>query len=982
MSVKLKKTKVYASLMLAFGGSLTVGVAPSFAQQTPQQQQQALEGVQITGSRIVSPNAESPSPLQVITSEEIRASGATNVQELLLKNPTFGTPALSRTNSNFATSSAGVATVDLRNLGVSRTLVLVNGRRFIAGVPGESAVDLNTIPTDFIERIELLTGGASSVYGSDAVAGVVNIILKRNFEGFLLDTAYGISEEGDNQLRRIGLTWGAASGRGSLMGYLGYTDQRGVLSRDRDFAAVDQASEGAFFTGEPGDFFTARRPFFSSFAPQGYFFGDTDSFTYDRLGNTIPISTNGAGGTGAGATGFNRSEFRTIAVPTERYLFAGTGDFAITDKHTVFFEGTYASSQTKSRLEPFPLAADDIYPATGGQVPAEFMVNGVLLRNPLVPDRLFNDSSDNDGDGLRDYFFTRRLSEVGTRGNVADRDTFRILTGLKGSLTSVWNYDSYVAYGSTKEAQVSSGQVNVLNFRNALEAIPDVDDVNGNGNTTEPICRDANARAQGCVPINVFGFNTISPAALNYVTAPGLLATFTTQKLAGATVTGAPFQLPAGPLGIAAGVEYREEFSRSEFDPLQQAGLNAGNAIPRTEGEFDVTEYFAETRVPILKDRPFARQLNFTGAVRFADYSTVGNTFSWNAGLEWAPINDVRFRATRSLSTRAPNINELFTPPTQNFPTGLNDPCLGVTATTPGATAAACRAAPGVAANIAANGAFTLNQADLQGTSGFDRGNPNLKEEEGRSTTVGLVFNPRSIPALSNFVFTLDYFNIKIDDAIVPTPRQFILDQCYGGDTSFCQFITRRPAAVGANSAGSLDGIDSTETNSGDLVTEGIDVTVAYANRVGPGRLFARLAYTYLIEGYLTPLPGADRDQFRGEVGAPKNKALLTLGYSWGPWGVTSQTTYIGRVALDDQFLQGFDLAPGSVTTKEKVYNDFQFTYQYRKAQFYLGIDNAFDTKPAPIISGLPLNDTGTETHAGTYDPIGRRYYIGVRLAL
>ena len=982
MAVKLKRTKVYASLMLAFGGSLAFGVAPSFAQQTQQQQQ--LEGVQITGSRLISPNAESPSPLQVITSEQIRESGATNVQELLLKNPTLGTPALSRTNSNFLTSSAGVATVDLRNLGTARTLVLVNGRRFVAGVPGDSAVDLNAIPTDFVERIELLTGGASATYGSDAVAGVVNIILKRNFEGFLLDTAYGRSQEGDDTLRRIGLTFGtsAAGGRGNVMGYIGYTDQGGVLSRDRDRSAVDQASEGAFFTGEPDDFFTARRPFFSSFAPQGRFFRDMGSFTYDRQGNVIPFSTNGVGGTGVGATGFNRSEFRTIAVPTERYLFAGTGDWAITDKHSVFFEGTYAATQTKSRLEPFPLSADDIYPATGGQVPAEFMVNGALLRNPLVPDALFNFITDKDGDGLRDYFFTRRLSEVGTRGNVADRDTFRVLTGLKGSLTPIWNYDSYVAYGSTKESQVSSGQVNVLNFRNALEAIPDVDDVNGNGNTTEPICRDANARAQGCVPINLFGFNTISPTALQYVTAPGLLATFTTQKLAGGTVSGEPFRLPAGPLGIAAGVEYREEFSRSEFDPLQQAGLNAGNAIPRTEGEFDVTEYFAETRVPILKDAPFAKSFSFLGAVRFGDYSTVGNTFSWNAGLEWSPITDLKFRGTRAQSTRAPNINELFSPPSQTFPTGLTDPCLAVTATTPGATATACRANPGVAANIAANGAFTLNQADLQGISGFNRGNPNLDEEKGRSLTLGLVFAPRSIPALNNFVFTADYFNIKIADAIVPTPRQFILDQCFGGDTSFCQFITRRPAAVGANSAGSLEFIDSAQTNSGELATEGIDVTIGYANRVGPGRLSARLAWTYLIDLYLIPLPGADRDQQRGEVGAPKNKASLTLGYSWGPFGITSQTTYFGKVALDDQFLAGFDLAPGSVTTKEKIYNDFQFTYRYRKAQFYLGIDNAFNTGPAPIISGLPGNDTGTETHAGQYDPIGRRYYVGVRLAL
>jgi outer membrane receptor protein involved in Fe transport len=273
--------------------------------------------------------------------------------------------------------------------------------------------------------------------------------------------------------------------------------------------------------------------------------------------------------------------------------------------------------------------------------------------------------------------------------------------------------------------------------------------------------------------------------------------------------------------------------------------------------------------------------------------------------------------------------------------------------------------------------------------SGFDRGNPNLGEEKGNSWTLGLVVTPRSIPALSNVALTIDYFNIKIDDAIVPTPRQFILDQCYGGDASFCQFITRRPAAVGANSAGSLQFIDSAQTNSGELVTKGVDVTLSYGDTIGPGRFDGRLSWTYLIEGYITPLPGSDRDHFKGEVpgdsgfGAPKNKGYLTLGYKWNQFAVRTQTTYIGRMALDDQFLKGFDLARGSITVPSKVYNDVQFTYSPMKwVDFYLGVDNVFDEEPAPIISGLPGNITGTETAADIYDAIGRRYYVGFRMRL
>lgn len=956
------------SIRLICLGGVTLGMSAAFAQTaTPE-----IQKVTVTGSRISSPNAESPSPLQVLSSADIAQSGATNLQELLLENPTMGTPAISRTNSNFSTASAGVATVDLRNLGIDRTLVLINGRRVVSGLPGSAAVDLNTIPTDFIERVELLTGGASATYGSDAVAGVVNIILKKNFNGVLADASIGGSEQGDDAKRKLSLTFGTSSadGASNIMGHFGYSRQGAVYSKDRDISAVDQYSEGAL-TGNAADLFKPRRPFFSGYAPQGYFYHDTGSYTYDAAGNPIPVSTNG--NATQAPTGYNRSEFRTIAVPTERYNFATSGNLALNENHSAFFEGNYASTSVTTKLEPFALGSDNIY--ANGQVPAETFVNGVAVRNPLVPQYLYDRISDTDGDGLRDYFFTRRMAEVGNRGSTAERDTFRLATGLKGTVKD-WNYEVYGVYGSTKEAQSSGGQVNVLNFRNALQAVPGADGT--------PMCADATARSQGCVPINVFGFNSISPAAFKYVNAPGSLETVTTQKLIGGSISGEPFQLPAGALGVAAGYEWRKEFSSSTPDALTQAGLNAGNATPPTSGEFEVKEAFIETRIPLLKDKAFAKSLSFLGAVRLGDYSTVGNTTSWNGGFEWSPVADVKFRATRALSTRAPNINELFSPPSQDFPSGLKDPCEGVTATSAGAKDDACRAAPGVNANIAANGAFTLNQSDLQGVSGFNRGNPNLSEEEGRSTTVGVVVTPRSIPALSKFTFTADYFKIDIEDAIVSTPRQYALDSCYGGgNTSFCNFITRRPAAAGANSAGSLEFIDSAVSNSGGLGTEGVDVTVAWADKVGPGRLNARLAYTHLLEGYNIPLPGAEVNPFAGELGAAKDKASLSLGYKWGAFNLTSSTTYIGKSALDNVFLGDFDLAPGSIKVKEKVYNDFQLTYAMRKeVDLYVGVDNAFNTKAPAIISGLPGNTTGAETDAGTYDPIGRRYYVGLRVKM
>ena len=977
-----KKSKVFAGVIVALGGSLALS---AYAQN---------DRVEITGSRILSLGATSPSPLQVLTAEDIAKSGVTNIQELLLKNPTLGQPSLSRTNSNFLTSGGGVATVNLRNLGDDRTLVLVNGRRYVSGVPGSAAVDLNTIPTDFIERVEILTGGASATYGSDAVAGVVNIILKRNFQGIVLDASKGRSEKNDDTKDKFSITFGSnsADNKATMMGHFGYSKQGVVRGRDRENGALDNASRGAFVTGDAADIFTLVQPFFSSFAPQGRFFVGTVNRTFDRAGNIIPFSSNGPAGDGVGATGFNRQEFRSLAVPTERFVFASKGEIAINDNFSAFIEGNYAQSKTKTQLEPFPMdsasSTGGLYPATG-RGPAEFRVGNQILANPLIPAGLLALMTDTNGDGLRDYSFTRRLSEFGNRGATADRDTFRIVSGVKGSFFGSWDYDAFLAYGSNTESQVSGGQVNVLNFRNAMEVVPDINDVNGNGNRTEGICLDAQARTQGCVPANIFGFNTLSAAAIKYINAPTLLTTSTTQKIAGANLRGEPFVLPAGPVGVAVGFEFREEYSRSEFDPLAQAGLNAGNASPRTEGTFTVKETFGEIRLPLLKGAPFAHALTVSGAVRAGDYSTVGSTLSWTTALEWAPVKDLRFRATQALATRAPNIGELYSPPSQTFPTGLNDPCSGVTATSTGPTAVVCRAAPGVAANIAANGGvFTRTQADQQGISGFNRGNPLLNEEEGNSTTLGLVYTPSGISFLKNTSFTADFFKIKVTDAIVSTPRQFILDQCYTGNLQFCTFITRRPAAVGANSAGSIQGIDSAVTNSGDLFTEGVDLTAAWADKLGPGRLSAKLSWTHLTKGYITPLPGSDRDPFAGEIGAAKDKASLRLAYNIGPWGLTTETTYIAKSSLDNTFLAGFDdaagkpLKPDALGVAAKSYTDLNLSYTMGKTRFYVGVDNAFGTKPPLIPSGVPGNVTGTATAADVYDAIGRRYYVGIRFEM
>ena len=350
-----------------------------------------VERIEVTGSRLRSTDLQGFSPVQVIDGSDIDTSSVANIQELLLKNPAFGAPAISRTNSNFSTSGAGVSTVDLRNLGTARTLVLVNGRRYVTGVPGSMAVDLNTIPAQFIDRVEIMTGGASAVYGSDAVAGVVNIILKKEFEGVEFDVQYGESSEGDSKETQIQFTTGvtSANGRGNAMLHAAYTDQGAVFSRDRERSATDVASEGAFFTGLAEDMFNAV-PLFSSYVPAGRFFAGDSQFTFNDDGTIRPW---------AATDGFNRNGVRTIAVPTERYLLSGSATYELSDRWSSFVEGTYASSQTITELEPFPFDTEALYQNSGGQMPIEFesfvqnatgSYDRFVTVNPLIPQAIVN----------------------------------------------------------------------------------------------------------------------------------------------------------------------------------------------------------------------------------------------------------------------------------------------------------------------------------------------------------------------------------------------------------------------------------------------------------------------------------------------------------------------------------------------------------------------------------------------------------------
>jgi iron complex outermembrane recepter protein len=987
---------------------------PAFAQE--QEAEVSVEDVIIvTGSRIASPVDVSTAPLQIVNDQAIKDSGATNIQELLLENPAFGTPALSRTNSAFLTSGTGVATVDLRDLGSDRTLVLVNGRRVVAGLPGSATVDLNVIPTQFLERVDVLTGGASSLYGSDAVAGVVNFVYKRNFEGIEANGQYGITERGDDRRYQANVTVGTnfADDRGNIMVHFGYSKEGGVLSRQRKNTYLDDASVGAFITGDMADWGTAIEPFLSSFPPQGRFIIPDDpnvagnqgsTFTYDANGQLRPcFSTNGGtapatcgafAGQPIGPDGFNRQAFRTIAVPVQRYLFAAAGHYEFTEGTNFFFEGTFNRTESSRIIEPFALESGGttgIFPGSG-LMPIEHRVldgqgNVAIVQNPLVPQAIFDAARDNDGDGLRDIGFARRLAEVGNRTGSTSRDFFRFVVGFDGTVfDDRFNWDVSYNYSKTIENQVSSGQVNVANFRDGLSVMVDVDDVNGNGSTTDYVCTNAEARANGCVPVNIFGAGNISPEALAYIDAQGTFQTEITQQVVQANLSGELFNLPAGPVGIATGVEYRKEKSKEDNDALTNAGMNAGNKIPDTAGSFDVAEAYLEVRVPILADTPGFKLLDIGGSVRVADYSTVGTVYSYAGTATWKPVDDIRFRGTYSRAVRAPNIGELYSGLSQTFPSGINDPCDGVGPTGGGTAGDICRSQPGVNANIAANGVFTLNQADQQGISGFNGGNPDLEEEKADSWTLGAVITPRSL-GLNNLSLSIDYYNINVKNVIAAPGRGFTLDQCFNkGNAAFCDLVTRRPSATAVNSSGSIEFIDAININGASWKTEGLDVVLNYRtglDAIGAGgTVSAQVAYTHVFKNDYFPAAGEPADRQAGEIGTAKDRFTANLAYNAESGMRASLTgTYIGKSYEDDQFCFAYGYDAKCVGVSAEFYLDAQLGWNIGdNFELYFGVDNLLDNNAPRILTGTTFNVTGTDTAADVYDVFGRRYYTGVRL--
>jgi iron complex outermembrane recepter protein len=931
----------------------------------------------------------------VVDSKFIEELGVVNVQDALEVNPVFGEPGQSRFTSNGNITNAGASTVNLRNLGADRTLVLADGRRMVAGVPGTAQVDLTMVPTGFIERVEVLTGGASAVYGSDAVAGVVNFIYKKDFEGFDFDAQAGQSSRSDADEYKLGFTAGHnfADKRGNFMVHAGFTDQQGVTNGQRPWSYDSYASKVvAQGSSDPADLYVVvlNR---STVQPRGQVGvgvpNQTYVFTDDGTG-IIPYDPNDQNP----PFRFDPNEFPgaqdNIAAPVQRLLGAVRATYEVNPHMKTYFDMNYGhvSSTGSNTFHPYVSTFDFGIGISQRQEIESRLVNPAngtvtIVRNPFIPDAVYNIARDQDGDGLRDISYAKRVVEFGNRATEIDRQQIRLVFGTKGDISGTWKYDAYYSYGRSDLDGRQVGLYITPNLFQSLRAVSDVFDFDRDGNTAEPICADSNARLYGCVPINFYGVNNVSPEARKYVQG-GDGAAFQDSKqdlnVGSLNVTGTVFKLPAGPLQYAGGLEYRRESSSHQFDPLYNTKQNGFVQQLDVSGTTTVKEAYSEVNVPLLSGKPGFSSLSVRAAGRVSDYSTLGTFPAYDFGLEWAPVDSLRLRAVYAHAVRAPNVGELYRP-AQSGVTSIVDPCNGVTVGDSSTVATQCLADPGVRANAAANnGRVTFVQTDFQGVGTLSITNPDIREEAATTKTVGLVYAPKSISGLS---VTLDYYNIKLDDAISAVTPQFILSQCYQeANNDFCPLVDRRLTAEAPASAGSVQLIQSGLVNSGGAFAEGIDLTAGYNTPLWGGGLSVNVSYTHLIDQGVIPRIGAATNEQAGEVGFPYNKALIGLGYSHGSWKIVATNEYVGKQLIDDEFLRSrfgpnTDVKDDYFAFDAKLYTDLQLGYRVKsKYELYVGVSNLFNVEPPFILSGIPGSINAN------YDVIGRFWYFGVRAGL
>lgn len=932
--------------------STTTGALANPVTPTPASPEGSGVEIVVTGSRIARPQTEASVPVAVVSAQSIQDAGQTNLLDALRDLPIAGQSA-DRSASNFLNSGNGSATVNLRNLGPSRTLVLINGRRSV-GVPGGSAVDLNNIPVDLIDHVEIATGGASAVYGSDAVAGVVNIILKNNFNGLNFHVEDKISSRGDGWSPLVSVLAGKDffDGRGHVTANATYTKENAVRSVDRAFSAKDSPSGSAY-------------------TPQGAFIDAAgQTFTFDANNNVIPF-------TGAASQRYNRASERLLTTPVERYSASLLAHYDFSPGAQLYAEFMYDKTKASGHIEP--LAVDD----GGNQGQSVYTFEGspnypgISTNDPYVPAAILAAAGPN---SFLD--FRKRSNGIFDRSPHDDRDYYRGVIGLKGDIGSSWKYDISFEHSKVRD-DTKNEAILMTNYGAALQAIT----LNG-----QIVCADPVARAAGCVPVNPFGNQPYTPAQLKFlstytgagVTIPGatpgqaVVADFlqkNTQDVVSGALTGSLFRLPNGPLSIAVGGEYHKEKVSEVYDPFTRSGFSSQQLNGNEFGKITSKEAFVEVNAPIFGGVPGIYAVTLEAAARYAHYSTVGGVWTYKYGGTYAPTPDLRFRAIYARAVRSPNLNELYSPQA-NTAQQVTDPCdqaqgLGESGSIV-PLPAGCSAIPGIANYLTTHPNFAYTLAQVQTIFGFAGGNPNLVAEATNTLTAGATFTPRFF---RNFVLTADYYHIKVKNAVATIDPQISVTQCFNTKSpDFCALVHR-------DANGFITEVDQVNVNAAAYVVSGLDIQALYGFKThffgDHERVNLDLFYNHKFKQQQTPFAGGFVSNELGtadtyasqQLGTGfKDQVTFNLNYAAGPITLHYRLKYLGKVTASS----------GAYKVPAYTYHDVQVKFDVAKRfELYLGVNNLLDKQP-PFIPGGNSQWPGTNTVADTYDLLGRMFYAGV----
>jgi len=950
------------------------------AQDQDQQDTTDIGTVVVTGSRIARPNLESTTPVLAIGQEAFEALGLENIADLASALPQFS-PAFgaSRTQSTFSgAATSGLNTANLRNLGSLRSVVLINGRRAPSGSPTSTSVDFNMIPTANIERIEVLTGGAAAVYGADAVAGVINIITKKNFEGLELGLSYGASDEGDNENPSGHLMLGGSfndKGRGLLTAQF---DKQGQVScADRFLCAED------FFWNNPAAAPIRGPAAYSGVGQSGRFFIPGVAGSYTRRGDSItsliPFDVP--------TDGYNRNGARDIAIPTERIMLSAEGEYELGGGARAFAEFSYGQAETDSAFEGHPFQSQQAGSLVGGGPGVAGLQASIPMNNPFIPQAYrdaYNTANPGGNPAVDQLTWWQRFNFFGLRGASNDRETVRGVLGLAGEFGSLGGFGSDFTwelshvYGRHQLESSTEGFVGTDRLFNSLRV---EQDPNAPAGTYR--CIDPAARAIGCTPVNPF--QPYTQQMIDYLSvAAGQRGTSELQDTQ-AVLSGSLFELPAGPLQAALGVERRVFSGNLDYDEVISQGLVSGNQILDTPfAEIETNEIYIETLVPLLRDRPGAHMLSVEGAYRVSssDYVEESEDYdTWKFGLEWAPIEGLKFRGMKARAVRVPTPGELGGGG-QTFGV-VNDPCTAarIAAANDPVRTANC-AADGVAANYAPPIVVE------QGVAGFFVGNPTLAPETATTLTYGLVWTPSFAPGLE---LTVDRFQIEVDGFVNTVGRQTIADACYDtADRQFCNLIQRGTNPVVPGATYVLNAVNDSTDNLSSYDIAGIDVEARYSFALGSlwgseanyGKMGVNLLATMYDKAETIARPGADVLDLLGFAGGStsdqgflKRQAILNLSYDRERVHANWHTRYIGATEMTP-----FDETFPEISAH--MYHDVRLSFDLDgrgDSQIYAGVTNLFDKEPPFFASGTS-GTQALDTIPAYYDVFGRSFYAGTRI--